>query len=309
VTDVHIRKLKEFTEKESQTNRHVVLNAVNELGNPQVHEIKKFLDSKDYEKARQDFKNKKEIESETRKNSLDIRTIHRKLNELVKAGLVEHDNISSRYSVITKALLSDNDYIANTYGGNIFLEVWKNFPGVSKKGTPHHKPFEENFVEAVNKLGAFMAYVFIHLLEPLPPPDNNNQSPAVGSHDDNNLLLFEAKKKLSRLTKGQREYYRKRWVTFAIDPYLMLFCFEGLLGLIDIEKRLSLLDKTGIVDMNHSPDFELKRTDYEKLIKLFQNKYPSVYKTIKQMENRYFSEDSPIAKYLDYSSSSSSSSS
>jgi hypothetical protein len=138
-----------------------------------------------------------------------------------------------------------------------------------------------------------MVYIFIHALES--PPNNNTH---LSNHD--NLVLFEAKKNLVRLTKGQKEFYRKRWVTDSIDAYLMLHCFEGILGLIDFDKRLSFLKKTGkkYNDYNdYSPDFELDRTKYYALMNLFENKYPLVYKLIKQNENYYFREDSPLFQH------------
>jgi hypothetical protein len=116
--------------------------------------------------------------------------------------------------------------------------------------------------------------------------------------------MFEAKKKIARLTRGQREYYRKRWVYGAIDTYLMSFCFNGILGLVDLPKRVDVIEKTGKPDLDFSPDFELSRTGYDKLMKIFQNKYPLVYNVVKQKENHYFREDSPLFQNLKMKSSS-----
>ena len=60
----------------------------------------------------------------------------------------------------------------------------------------------------------------------------------------------------------------------------MLYCFEEL-DLIDISKRVSILDKIGKFDMDYSQDSELKRTDYAKLMN---------YSNIKNKLNCIFSD-------------------
>jgi hypothetical protein len=78
----------------------------------------------------------------------------------------------------------------------------------------------------------------------------------------------------------------------------MSHCFASLIGLIDIEKRMDLFEKTGRADMDFTPDFELSRRNYEGLMSLFKQKYPSIYNTIKQKENELFREDSGIFQYF-----------
>ena len=84
----------------------------------------------------------------------------------------------------------------------------------------------------------------------------------------------------------------------------MSFCFNGILGLVDFRRRDYVAEKTGEPDMDFTPDFELSTTGYDKLMKLFQKKYPLVYNLVKQMENHYFREDSPLFQSLKMKSSS-----
>jgi hypothetical protein len=58
----------------------------------------------------------------------------------------------------------------------------------------------------------------------------------------------------------------------------MSFCFNGILGLVDLPTRAYVAEKTGKPELDYSPEFELKRTGYDKLMKILDNKYPLVIK-------------------------------
>jgi hypothetical protein len=286
MTHVQGRGMIEYVKTQSTLDKEAVLNAVIALENPTVGEIKKYLDSKAREKVRLEFEKGKfssrQLSVKEKENTLSKRTIQRKLNELIKEGKVER-NIGDRYAVITKGILTDYDFLATFYGGIIWGKVVEKFPWSKQK-------FEERFVQAVNVFGAFMVYVFLHSLEPSP---TSNYQPG----ENDNLVLFEAKKKLAKLSRSDKEYYRRRWIARAIDPYFMSQWFAILIGLMDT-KRVGVLEKTGRADMNLTPDFELSRRNYEMLMDVFKRKYLSVYNIIKQQEEVLFREDSAIFQYF-----------
>jgi uncharacterized protein YsxB (DUF464 family) len=289
MTNVQTMGMREYVKTKSESNKEAVCDAVIALENPTVDEIKKFLDSRAKETVKRDFEesefSSKLLRKKEEENTISKRTIERKLNELIKEGKVER-NINNRYTVITKGILTDFDFLASFYSRTIFGKVVSNFPWHNKK-----EEFEQRFVQMVNVFGAFMVYVFIHSLEP--PSTNNYQS---GKND--NLVLIEAKKKLAKLSRSDREYYRRRWIARAIDPYFMSCYFAGFIGLIDLKRREEFANKTGRPDMDLTPDFELSRRNYEGLMDLFKQKYPSAYNIIKQNENELFREDSVIFQYL-----------
>ena len=156
MTTEHIHRLVTYNNQLSLLHKEVVLDAVRKLGNPLPKEIKKFSD----EQARnevisnyyeQGHINKKELENKIKQGSLSMRTILRKLAELTKEGLLEHEN--NRYSVSKKAQ-SDIRYYAQQFG----LMALTRIMGAHY---PELFPLEKNLDELVKIFGIYIVFCFI----------------------------------------------------------------------------------------------------------------------------------------------------
>ena len=155
----HISRLVSYNKDLATRHKQSVLYAVGKLGNPLPKEVKKLLD----EGVENDFNTNRyekghiteeELEKEVNEAKLNLRTVMRKLAELTKEGLLEHQN--NRYSVSKKAQ-SDIRYYAQLFG----LEALTRLMGAHY---PELRPLKKNIDELVKIFGTYIVFCFIELL-------------------------------------------------------------------------------------------------------------------------------------------------
>jgi len=159
MTKEHVKRLVDYTRRNSNLVLHSVLNAIKELGNPMPNEIEKFLDKKATEEVQKQYElgkiTKREIPCKVKEETIDIRTIHRKLDILVQKGWVVHKE--SRYSVSEKAL-SDIRIYADIFGSGLHnIACDSIFSGC----------LEREIKEFVECFGAQIVYTFLEAAFPV----------------------------------------------------------------------------------------------------------------------------------------------
>ena len=157
----HISRLVSYNKDLATRHKQSVLYAVGKLGNPLPKEVKKLLD----EGVENDFNTNRyekghiteeELEKEVNEAKLNLRTVMRKLAELTKEGLLEHQN--NRYSVSKKAQ-SDIRYYAQLFG----LEALTRLMGAHY---PELRPLKKNIDELVKIFGTYIVFCFIEGCSP-----------------------------------------------------------------------------------------------------------------------------------------------
>jgi Fe2+ or Zn2+ uptake regulation protein len=165
-----VTQLKAHSLKQATNTREQILDALNQLGNPQPHEIKEYLDRK-----------KEKIEHDERERTLDynekhrsvkvhritLRTIHRWLRTLSKQGLLEH--IDSRYSLSEK-------YMSDIrYSGQLFATIATTQMSMS---FPKHLSMNHRIKELLALFGFMLIYLFIEAARPIQNDMMNNKQKA-----------------------------------------------------------------------------------------------------------------------------------
>jgi hypothetical protein len=173
MTAAHINSLVKYNKDTAYSHKQLVLDAVRNLGNPLPKEINEFLDEQAENEANSRYENghisKKQLEKEANEKKLSMRTILRKLAELTKAGLLEHQN--NRYSVSKKAQ-SDIRYYAQLFG----LEALTRLMGAHY---PELFPLEKNIDELVKIFGTYIVFCFIEAARPTHSNDSSTTATAT----------------------------------------------------------------------------------------------------------------------------------
>lgn len=170
--------------KKQTADKHLrqVFDAVWELGKSAIQRIKVYLDNKAMEEAISRYENgpiDKHRSSELiEENKISKKTIHRKLNELILLGLVEH--IGLEYFV-SDAWIGDLRYFVD--------EKAQEFgQGLLGRLTQQHYPtintFEVNIKKLVEVLGFFMLYCLSESCRPVPFNSRYNRASTPNLFND-----------------------------------------------------------------------------------------------------------------------------
>ena len=184
------------------------------------------------------------------------------MNKLTKQNELKHEN--NRYS-LTDKIGQEYEIFEALYGGWILNELTRTFPLKMK--------FEDNLEELVKMFGTLVVYTFLRYLE---PDQTNNRF---------SIHLRQGNQQIFPLRRNDKRKYRKQWCNSAIPLSSMLHVFEGLLGLVEFEKRLS----SGPIDSEYEgyADRELSAVDFARVKNQFIAKYRDIYKTIRKQDNKF----------------------
>lgn len=139
MTKTHVKRLIEYNKNHGNSIKQEVLNAIKYFGNVTPHYIKThYFDfrarlevKQEYQRGEfitkiqdQRFFTSPEIEKRVKEKTVDKRTIHRKLAELTKEGLVENKGGSYSLTINAKA---DIKYFAREFGDLALISLMANF--------------------------------------------------------------------------------------------------------------------------------------------------------------------------------------
>jgi hypothetical protein len=161
----HLQQLKD---RQATENRDGVLNAFRELGSASTTEVRDHLDNitKEYNKeikrqAQKRYENGEIFVTEKRKqikrysiDTISLRTIQRKANELRGEGLLEKEGDIYR---LTEKALSDVRYFPQLFGSVALMKI----------GVMFSNSLDQSLVDFVIRFGTFLVYTFIEAARPV----------------------------------------------------------------------------------------------------------------------------------------------
>jgi hypothetical protein len=165
MTSEHVQALNRYNEKHGQLTKQAVFNALRIAGDEPVppHFIKELLDLKalsDKELRKQyeeGIIDSQELEDKAKHKMVDIRTIHRKLHELTREGLV--DNKNGKYALSLKAK-SDIRYFAREFGNKALFSFMDNF-------VLDENNIKQNISNLIKIFGTYVVHCFIEASRPV----------------------------------------------------------------------------------------------------------------------------------------------
>lgn len=154
-----------YKRKEADKHLRQVFSAVWNLGRSEVHQIKDYINNEAKKEAVKNDNAPVEVSGLARieeDRPINKRTIHRKLNELEKLGLVEH---CGREYIVSDAWLGDLRYFVD--------EKAQEFGrGLLNRLTQYHYPttntFEVNIKKLIEVFGFFVLYCMLESSRPVP---------------------------------------------------------------------------------------------------------------------------------------------
>jgi hypothetical protein len=234
------------------------------LGNPTPHEIRIQVDKDIRNIAEQMYRIGaiSEIEKKIKELTITDRTIFEWLKKLTKQKELKHKN--NRYS-LTDKIGQEYEIFEALYGSWMLNELTRTFPLKMK--------FEDNLEELVKMFGTLVVYTFLRYLE----PDQTNNRFSIHLRQGNHQIF--------PLRRNDKRKYRKQWCNSAIPLSSMLHVFEGLVGLVDFEKRRS----SGTIDSESEgyADRELSAVDFARFKNQFIAKYRDTYKIIRKQDDKF----------------------
>ena len=151
----------EYTRRHSNQHRELVYHVLLEMGKATPHQIKNRIDelarvtaNDKYEKG---LISSNDVEKVLRNNTIDIRTIHRKLNELIMRGSISRQN--GTY------FPSSNSIDIRDFGAIFGEGLLK----VMLDGQQFGVPIEERIIKFVEFFGAYVLYAFLEAAYPVFP--------------------------------------------------------------------------------------------------------------------------------------------
>jgi hypothetical protein len=161
MTKSHIQRMIDYNTRHADVTKNAVLNILRFASPISPHEIELLLYSKAKKKAGQEYEkgkiSDKELNIRIKENSVDIRTVHRKLAALIKDGLAERKN--GKYSLTIKAK-SDIRYFATEFAnGALYLLMGMYFP--------HIYTGRQNIEQLVRLFGTYILFCFIETARPI----------------------------------------------------------------------------------------------------------------------------------------------
>jgi hypothetical protein len=190
-TRKHVKELIKYNEDHSESTKQAVLNVLRHVGGRiSPHHIKLFLDTKsknetleEYEKGNITISPAK-LRRLLKDKSINIRTIHRKLAELVKEGSVENNH--GRYS-LTMDAKSDVRYFAAEFGRKALNSLMGAYFPISNT-------IQQNLLRLKDIIGSYILFCFIQTARPVRESKNNRQAPMT--NNQKNSLVYSCLKNI-----------------------------------------------------------------------------------------------------------------
>ena len=178
VTREHIKCLVRHNRDQGDQTKQAVLNVVRQIGEPiSPHKIKGFLDtgvhselSRQYEAGKID---RNGFDKKFKEQTVDIRTVHRKLSSLVQEGVLKKEH--GFYELTIKAK-SDVRYFAREFGNDLLNLLMRNY-------LPGENSLEENAKFMVKLFGTYVLFCFIETAKPVRPTNEHSRMYGLMNHE------------------------------------------------------------------------------------------------------------------------------
>lgn len=249
VTDENIRKLIRLRKETSRSIKENIVDAVKDLKNPQVKDIKSYLDKKAEEEVDILYslgKFSSQRRNKELKRKIIVReTIQRNLNKLVNLRLIEHKGKQYFIPHFTKsrAVMAQPEVF-----GEDLLQSLMHFPS---------RTFEEGISELIRRFGILIGLCFLESM--MPHIDKIDPDLPYGSG-----LPYD---KRTPLTAKQRDELVLYWIHKVIPIRRM---FDHFLSEVTIYKEASNDDL-------NIPSYELDIEAAGKVHRVIKKLFPDVY--------------------------------
>lgn len=162
VTREHVKRLVDRNREHGDQTRQAVMNVIRQIGEPiSPHKIKGILYSgvhselsRKYEEGKID---RHEFDKKIKEQTIDIRTIHRKLSALVREGVLKKEH--GTYELTIKAM-SDVRYFAREFGKDTLNVLMKHY-------LPAENSVKENVNFMVRLFGTYILFCFMETARPV----------------------------------------------------------------------------------------------------------------------------------------------
>lgn len=177
MTREHVKRLVEHNRRRGDKTRQAVLNVIRHVDTPvSPHTIKEILDTAAHSKTRQEYEQgtfgKKMYDQKIKDETIDIRTIHRKLSILVQEGVIKNQH--GVYELTLKAK-SDIRYFAGEFGKDLLKELmWMYHPGENS--------IERDIDFMTQLFGIYIVLCFVETARPV--SSKSGQSRKGGTSND-----------------------------------------------------------------------------------------------------------------------------